>query len=323
MLFYTGGLELPMTKEASFLAQVVDYFWECKRFSDPLHLERDNWQVLFKYDPVMWTIPLEWAGSLTVFLVLIMVARIRNYRKRTIVLAFVPIYCCVSARWNYWLFTTGMLLADYVQQAGGFEQLSNRMTRGSRFFWIVVLLLSGLIAGVPQRRDWYERPGYDWTDKLVPNIWMSEEAGGRFLWCWAGIMAVWGFAHFATIRRFFERPTCRYLGKISFMLYLTHRIIGTALGFGIRRHILNVLGTHWSDPDQPEKVFFTIQGFFWNIVAYILFWVFTLPLVLALANWSTVLVDEPSVRFAKWVDDKFVGGSVTEHMQRAAGNPVQ
>lgn len=320
--FYTALIELPITQESNFALQFLDYLWECERFANPFHMERTNWEVLHKYNATMWTMPVEWAGSLIVFMVLLMVSRIRNYTRRTIILVLVPIYSCLSAKWNYWLFTTGILLADYVKQAGGFEQLSNRMSKRMRFFWIVVLLIGGWMGGIPGKREWYERPGYEWTDNWIPSNWQDIEGGQRYFWCWSGIMIIWGFAHFATMRRIFERPSCRYLGKISFMLYLTHRMIGTILGPPIRRHIVNVLGTrtqtHYGAPEQPEIEILEIKGFFLNIVAYLLAWTIMLPLALVLANWSTILVDEPSVKFAKWVDDKFVNGVVIEDERRAA-----
>lgn len=306
--FYAGLVDLPMTRQTTFLAQFMDYIWECVRFSNPFQIERSGFDVFHKYNHTMWTMPVEWAGSLVVFLVLLMVSRIHNYTKRTLILVLVPSYCCLSAKWNYWLFTTGILLADYVKQAGGFERLSDRMTRRSRCFWIFVLLLAGWLGGVPQKREWYERPGYEWTDNLIPKNWQSIDDGGRFLWCWSGIMAIWGFAHFASIRHFFERPSCRYLGKISFMLYLTHRMIGTIIGYWIRKQIVNVLGT----PSEPDVELLEIKGIFLNMFAYLLAWACMLPLALALANWSTITVDEPSVKFAKWVDDMFISGASPE-----------
>ena len=316
--FYFGLIELPVTRENTFLAQVMDYLREFIRFSNPFQLERTGFDVFHKYNHTMWTMPAEWAGSLAVFLILLMVSRIRSYTKRTFILVTIPAYCCLSAQWNYWLFTTGALLADYVKQAGGFDQLSSQMTRRSRFFLVIVLLVGGWLGGVPQKREWYERPGYEWTDNLIPKNWRHIDDGGRFLWCWSGIMTIWGFSHFATVRRFFERPSCRYLGKISFMLYLTHRMIGTIAGYWIRKQLLKVLGTPYSTAEKPDIVLLEIRGVFWNVFAYLFSWACMLPMALSLANWSTILVDEPSVKFAKWVDDLFVGGGIAELEMREA-----
>jgi peptidoglycan/LPS O-acetylase OafA/YrhL len=160
--FYIGLIDLPViTRKNSFVAQFVDYIWECQRFANPFTLDREGWDVRHKYNATMWTMPVEWAGSLIVFVVLLSVSRIQNFTRRAIVLLGVPIYCCLSAKWNYWLFTTGILLADYVKQAGGFEDLSKRMTFRSRFFWVSILLIGGWLGGIPGNYGWYERPGYE------------------------------------------------------------------------------------------------------------------------------------------------------------------
>lgn len=57
ILFYTGLMDLPFEREASFLQQMVDYFWACERFANPFHLERNQWEVLHKYNHTMWTMP--------------------------------------------------------------------------------------------------------------------------------------------------------------------------------------------------------------------------------------------------------------------------
>lgn len=53
--FYTGLLDLPITRESSFWGQFVDHVRECERFANPFHLERNNWKVLHKYNLTMWT----------------------------------------------------------------------------------------------------------------------------------------------------------------------------------------------------------------------------------------------------------------------------
>lgn len=126
-------------------------------------------------------------------------------------------------------------------------------------------------------------------------------------------MIISALAHFTTLRHFFERPNCRYLGKISFMLYLTHRLIGTIVGNALRDQLKYVFGTYYTDPEYPAVQILAIQGVLCNLVAYGLMWLCLLPLALVLANWSTVLVDEPSVRLAKWVEEKCVEYDVLEN----------
>jgi peptidoglycan/LPS O-acetylase OafA/YrhL len=307
--FWLGLVSLPFDRKTSFLAQAWDYILECERFANPFHLERNNFELLNKYNHTMWTIPLEWAGSLLVFATLLGVNQIRNYRRRTVVVITISLYACQSARWNYWLFASGILLADYVRQAGGFEQLSNRMTIWSRLGWMFVLLLGGWLAGVPDQSIYYERPGYKFLEKLVPHKWTGIEGGNRFWWSWAGIFIITSISHFATLRRLFERQFPRYLGRISFMLYLTHRMIGEIVGSAIRRQLPYILGMPIKPPGQEQQIW-VIQGAFWSFLAYLFTWCMLAPLAFILANFLEILVDVPCTRFSKWVDDKFTNGFV-------------
>lgn len=305
--FWFGLIRLPIELSSSFPAQVWDYIRECERFANPFTLERDNFQVLNQYNPTMWTIPMEWAGSLLVFGTLLGVCRIRNYRRRTVVVAAISIYACISAQWNYWLFSTGILLGDYVRQAGGFERLSNRMTIWSRMLWAFVLLLGGLLGGVPGKSIAYDRPGYEFLDGWTPRNWQEIEAGDRFWWCWGGIFMITGISHFAALRRLFERPFARYLGRISFMLYLTHRMVGEIVGNPIRLRFAFMFGTPTQFKESESEIYI-VDDLFASILMYLVSWVVQAPLALFLANWMEVLVDGPCTRFARKVDDKFTSG---------------
>lgn len=55
-------------------------------------------------------------------------------------------------------------------------------------------------------------------------------------------MIILGLAHLQQLKRGFESGVCRYLGRVSFMLYLTHRMIGSILGPSVRLFILKLLG---------------------------------------------------------------------------------
>lgn len=314
--FWYGLIELKVERKSSFLVQFWDYIQECERFANPFQLERNQLDLRHAYNDTMWTMPVEWAGSLAVFLILVMVCRIRSYFRRTLILVIVPAYTCLSARWSYWLFTTGVLLADYIQEVGGFVQLSTNLSFFWRVFWALILLIGLWVGGIPEKQYYYTRPGYEWTDVFVPTNYVTIEGGQRWFWSWGGIIIVVSLSHIARLRQFFERPGCRYLGRISFMLYLTHRMIGKIVGPSTRGVILKLFGTEYTEPLDPDTKLLHIVGWFWNIFAYGLVWLVLLPLALALANWATILVDEPSIKFAKWVDEWFAGGLVVEPQQR-------
>nr|POF11534.1 hypothetical protein CFP56_44372 [Quercus suber] len=296
-----------LSTKDNFFLQAWDYLIECERFADPFFLERNNWQVLNKYNPTMWTIPLEWNGSLLVFLILLGVCRIRNYAKRTFIIAGICLYSACRARWEFWLFSSGILLSDYIRQAGGFEQLSNSLSTRGRLFWVAMLLLGGWGAGIPEASERFTRPGYYFLDPYIPHSWKDVEGGTRFWWCIAGILIITSLCHLATMRDLFSRPFPRYLGRISFMLYLTHRQVSEILGKPLREAIGLLFKPAVVDGKIIDNgAFINIFG---SLVLYFASWMVLGPLALILANWLEILVDGPCVRLCKRIDDAFTGGN--------------
>ena len=300
------GIESPPGTEhkETFLAQCWDYIQECERFANPFHLERVAMEGIHKYSWTMWTIPFEFAGSLLVFTILLGVGRVRRYKKRTVVVFGVVIYACVSARWTYWLFSTGLLLADYVRQAGGFEQLSHRTKRFPLLAWYLVLIIGLYLGGLPEpNEEHYRRPGYEFLDAFTPARYMEYEGGARFWWCWAGIFIVASACHLVGVRRFFELPCSRYLGRVSFMLYLTHQMVNICVGFPLHSMLSKLLlRQEWSDEAQKD-VF--VHNWVLELVIYVVFWCVVGPVAVCVAHWCEVFVDRPCTRFARWVDDQF------------------
>ncbi|KAF2152727.1 acyltransferase, class 3 [Myriangium duriaei CBS 260.36] len=299
------GLIDPPTiaKKDTILGQLWDYVKACERFADPLKIDRAENEFLHAYNWTMWTIPHEFAGSLLVFLLVLSVSRIRDYTRRTIVISSVTIICMLKARWTYWLFTYGVLLADYIRQNGGFIELHNP---AARLGWGVVMVFSLWLAGVPEHSPFYDRPGYEFLDSLVPSNYKDIETGGRYWWCWAGILFVTSACHLVAVRRIFESSFTRYLGRVSYMLYVTHRVCYECVGRSFRQVLSNMFMTQkWSE--ELKANYFT-AGPIIGILLWILSWTFLGPFAIFVAHWCEVFIDAPSVRLAKWVDQGFVKG---------------
>lgn len=303
--------DLPVDRKSNFFAQLWDYILACKRFANPYYLERSNWDTLHSYNWTMWTIPLEYAGSIIIFLILLATGRIQDYRRRTLYYLAIAITTCVMAKWVYWLFTSGLMIADYVRQRGGFRRLSEDTGPKAHFGWVLVFLLGLLLAGNPEHSaNFYTRYGYEWLDQLTPDNYHEYEEGARFWWCWAGIFIILGSCHLANLRRFFELAFIRYLGRISFMLYLTHRVIHESLGSALLWNLRVWLGNkEWRDQFQMH-VYTTST--LTNIVIYVTMWLIVGSIALFVAHWCEVLADRPCTQFARWLDQKFVTGFIPE-----------
>lgn len=287
----------------SFWAQLWDFISDCDKFALPFNLDRNNWNSLHGYDWTMWTIPYEFSGSLCIFLILLAIGRVRDYSRRTVAVGFMSFYACFEGKWSYWLFITGILLADHVRECGGFEQITRSSTPTTRLRWGIVFFIGLLLAGVPEPSPSYTTPGYTWLRSLTPPVWAEIEGGGRFWWCWAGILIILSGCHLASVRHAFDRPITRYLGRISFMVYLTHRVVLGLLGPKLKFVLFGFFGrgTFIDQPPAPGVMHPII-----TIVIYVCMWAIIGPVVVFVSNWCEILIDAPSTRFARWVDQQFV-----------------
>lgn len=293
---YFGIRSMPKPQMENLFAQLWDYAWEQMNFANPFLINRNGQNSLNAYDFTMWTIPYEWAGSLLIFLVLLMICRVKSFLRRSMVLLAVTLWACIRAEWNFFLFSAGMCIANYVRYMGGFKNLSPRRWRSS-IAWTVLLIVALFLAGTPENSVFFTRPGYGWMASLTPERWLEHEGGVRFWWCWAGIFFITAACHLPRVRGFFEFGLMRHLGRISFMLYLTHRIVLNLLGARFEKIVLSIFGREvWIDGADGKS------DPFGTFVIYLILMSVLLPTSTTVAHWCERLIDAPSTRFARSVD---------------------
>ncbi|EME40760.1 hypothetical protein DOTSEDRAFT_74343 [Dothistroma septosporum NZE10] len=305
--YVTLAPNAPLKRE-SFRAQVWDLIVANEVFGDWTKLHRVGFAVFHPYNAVMWTMPLEFEGSMLVFLLLLAISRVRQFWKRTAIIGYVSAYSYHKAHWTYWLFSSGVLLANYVRHMGGFKKLAARQTRTSSSFWCLSLLVALLLMGNPQKNEPnnFTRPGYEWLDSLVPFNWLHEENGSRIWFCWSGLLFVACAIHLPAMQRVYNMRFPRYLGYISFMLYLTHRILSDTFGKALRFALCRQFGRG----NYINETAGTIVGGnpLLTFFMYAVIMLFQMPTALLVAYWVTVWVDEPIVRFARSVDSWLTTG---------------
>jgi len=311
--FYFGVRDIPgKERKSSLLAQIWDFVVASEKFASPFKIDRGPYDAIHEYEHTVWTIPYEFSGSLAVFALLLAVGRMRRYSKRTIALSIMAGYALIMAQWSYCLFISGMLVADYVRQHDGFQGLS-KTSVPSRMGWSGMLIIGLWLAGIPEKNAKYRRPGYEFLDSYIPSNWADVEGGERFWWCWAGILIIFSSCHLASVRRIFETSFTRYLGRISFMLYITHRVVLGLVGEPVRVGLLRTFGElQWSDDAQADL---WVAPPLLTICIYLTHWAVSLPAVLFVAHWCEILIDGPSTRFARRVDDFFTKEALPESHQ--------
>ena len=187
------------------------------------------------YDIHLWTIPIEFAHSMLLFLVLLMLSRVKLRVRIATVLGLLG-YCLACGKWAAFEFLAGLFLAEvYVLRAARakakeWEGDSEEM-RGARdatnwplkIFQCCLVLFALFIAGWPNR-DAEETPGIRYLLEQTPYPFaaMDRLAPQKFWFGLSAVAMVWAVGELGFLRRFFESPFAQYCGRISYAVYICH-----------------------------------------------------------------------------------------------------
>jgi peptidoglycan/LPS O-acetylase OafA/YrhL len=214
------------------------------------------------------------------FMVLIGTARCKIRVRLAIEALLITLLFYVN-RWDVALFIAGMataelnLIAAERQRPGGFSIVP----------W-VTLVFGWYLTGFPLL-DQEHTPGYS----FLSATWANDELNKwRFWLAISGILVVSSLSFLPIAQRAFTTRIARYLGKISYALYLVHPFMNATLR-PIFWSTLSVIpyGHHGKTP--------LTWGWLLSTLLYI-------PCVLWVADVFWRLVDVPAVKFAKWVEGK-------------------
>lgn len=199
------------------------------------------------YDPHLWTIPIEFAHSMLLFMVILMLSRVRLRIRQATVLGIMG-YCLSCGKWAGFEFLAGLFLAEiHILQSArrpGWEtpekDISSPRTALrtlKRVFQILILAVGVYIGGWPNI-DADKTPGIRWL--LANTPYPFNEMGGtapqKFYFGLSAVGIVWAVGEMGPIKRLFETALAQYCGRISYAIYLCH---GPVLDFYEKR----VMGT--------------------------------------------------------------------------------
>ena len=153
------------------------------------------------YNPVLWTMALELWGS---FLVFSICALFMHLRKRLILLGFVFAYLFIENSIWYLPFVCGIGIAVFHSWQGP------NVRKYARYCWPLVVALVVYYSDSSQRGGAFGLPPAPRNDTL--NIVAAS-----------AIVFIASCAN--PVKIFFENALSRYLGSISFPLYLTHFMV--------------------------------------------------------------------------------------------------
>ncbi|KUJ11402.1 uncharacterized protein LY89DRAFT_655240 [Mollisia scopiformis] len=273
-----------------------------------------------KYNFHLWSIAIEFRGSIVIFTSLLAFSRFRRNARLLCEVGLIFYFLYIVDGVLYAMFTAGMLLCDLETLARNddlplFFYTHLRAYKKAIFY---ILLFFGIyLSGVPSI-DFLtsislleESPGWNWLAHLKPTS-VSESDYKWFYLFWASIFLVSSISQ-TRVKAFFEMRFNQYLGRISFALYLVHGPIlwiladRLYLAAGLTREI-NVDGIRsWIGIFPLSKA-----GPLGLEFAFLALHLIILPVTLWVAEICTTLVDKPSIKLAQWAYRKVQEFEVTQ-----------
>ncbi|KAF1809092.1 membrane protein acetyltransferase-like protein [Eremomyces bilateralis CBS 781.70] len=291
-------LEFPVPKE-SFLLELQNWIWQTALWMNPF-ASPETFARGYLYLPPAWTMPVEYEGSLLVYFMLAVATFIPRYRLSLFSVAGIILFSV--KKWSMACFMGGVVLA--INDLDGIDRalLKQFSKQGVKATLNVLFILSWWLLCQPaNKRDdpelSYNTPGwYYLTMVFTPRNYFEDEYW-RFYNTLGAIILVYTVLRLKWLQSFFLTKRLKYLGRISFSLYLLHIPFLFTVGDRVERMFGGIRGqfSTWYDyklaiPDIGPIGFST--GFLASQAVI-------LPLNMLLAELCTRYLDEPSIRVAR------------------------
>lgn len=227
------------------------------------------------YGAHLWTIGLQFRSSMVLYLVLTGLASTRKHARQAI-LATLFAYCMFCGRWDVALYLSGMFMAGTetgdrsksdLDVTGSLDLEEARPTLRpvvklwSRIHWFGIILAGLYLSSYPRARDGVGAPGYKMLYSITPYYPYWHGCGALLL--------VWGLMRSKSAQIPFNCSFSRYLGEISFSLYIVHEPLLHVLGY-------SMVNTAWSITGKETSFQYQL-GFFLALIV-------TTPIVLVSRN---------------------------------------
>lgn len=186
----------------------------------------------------LWTIPVEFACSMMLFVVLLGTSRLRSGIRIGLV-TMLAIYSHACMHWCPFEFMAGMLIAEVELviaersrnmgpqiEAASLEKQTRAKSAATilyNSFWTTIFIAALFLAGYPQENadiSW----GFSYIVPFTPRIYL--EAGdvlpSYFWFSISAVMIVVSLFRVPFLRKPFETGFAQYLGDVSYSVYIVH-----------------------------------------------------------------------------------------------------
>ena len=289
------------TAQPSLFAELWNWVIELGYALNPFtkHSPATRW---FSYDPPVWTIAVEFQGSILVFASIALFSR-PKLQHRVLLFTGTCLALLVLSQWAMACFMAGVIFNDLEEIDEAFWRRFSVRARSIIFHTFFILgwyLLCQTSGNYEQERS-YNTWGWYWLTLIVPTTY-ADGAYWRFWISIGSMLLVYSVLKIQWLQQFFTLSWIRYLGRVSFSLYLTHMPFLWVVGddiyrfFGQARPEMQT----WADnrltiPDVGPRGLST---------RFLISQLFILPLNLLFSEIGTIVLDKPSIQVGKWVVSK-------------------
>lgn len=303
--WHAFGIWTDHEHKGSYRDELWNWYVEFKNFSFVFRTGGESW---FTYDFHVWSIPVEFRGSIVVYTALLSFARFTRNARLLGEVALIIYFMYIVDGWFASMFMSGMLLCDLDLLAEN-HRLPRIFTIFEGFKELIYLnlfFLAMYLGGVPSNsldlQVLRDTPGWYYLSFLKP------QAVFDFKWYylfWASTLLVASIPRLSWLKSFFELRFNQYLGRISFAFYLCHGPILWTLGDRLYTATGWVRECHFlAIPGWINYLPITKAGPYGMELSYIVPHLILLPVTLWAGEVVTRFVDEPSVKFTQWLYKK-------------------
>jgi peptidoglycan/LPS O-acetylase OafA/YrhL len=278
----TGYREPQPQRFDSFTAQMMDFFKETIKYlniwTDPTYR--------YPYYPHAWSIPVEFICSLFIYVFFIAVCKMR-FVPQVVTFVILLTVTYLTSQVFYWIFLFGAFLAKLQVHFSDKFQSEKILSSDKHKIKFAMITMFGIGLWILSYPDWMwtSAPGYSLLSTYLPS-W------GEPFWLWHAIGAsiiLITTANSKEVQWLFSCTLSRFLGRVSYGLYLVHGIINHLLAFWM-------LPLIWKYTDSATTFQFEVG--FW------LYCIIHIPISLLAAHFFSITFDAPSIRFAKWLESR-------------------
>lgn len=191
------------------------------------------------FDVHLWSIPIEFAHSMLLFLTILMVARLRPKVRRSVEVCLL-VYAVTCGKWAAFEFWAGMMLADIhikrLSQMKRYEAVDSispfspgtlpRSIENAFLHYCVhgLLFLGCFYAGGWPNFDAHRVPGIQWLLAHTPSSFppVDNVTPQKFWFAVQAVAIVWTCGELHSVKRFLEGDLAQYCGHISYAIYIVH-----------------------------------------------------------------------------------------------------